>query len=326
MRRIGSLCSGIGGLELGLEWAGVGHTAWQVEHDASCRDVLARHWPEADRSVTDVVEAANVLLPRVDVVCAGIPCQPFSQAGKRAGLADERWLWPYVERIVASTRPSVVVIENVAGFIRRGLDPVVAGLTAQGFTVEATMLGAHHVGAPHRRDRIFVVAYRNSCRRQIVGGTSSERAGRAEQEQEDSSGDVADRCSRAAASVVPDGHGGLVRDHEQRVSAGRPRGLRDERDAVSHDGCLPAGREPQPAVGGSPDGLPCRLDPTSRRGAQEAWPAPPGHARHDWEPAPVIDASARDGRSHRRKMLGNAVVPQVAQIVGLRIRELMGWE
>src|SRR5690606_26125886 len=82
MRRIGSLCSGIGGLELGLEWAGVGRTVWQVEHDASCREVLAMHWPEADRSVTDVVEAADILLPRVDVVCAGIPCQPFSQAGK----------------------------------------------------------------------------------------------------------------------------------------------------------------------------------------------------------------------------------------------------
>jgi DNA (cytosine-5)-methyltransferase 1 len=87
---IGSLFAGIGGLELGLERAGFGPTRWQVESDPYARAVLARHWPEADRSVIDVRKAGAATLPPVDLLCGGFPCQDVSLAGKRKGLSGER--------------------------------------------------------------------------------------------------------------------------------------------------------------------------------------------------------------------------------------------
>ena len=97
MIRVGSLFSGIGGIDLGLERAGM-RVAWQCERDEFCRGILRRHWPDVHcyRDVRDVDGAA----PRVDVIAAGFPCQPVSLAGKRAAQDDERWLWPEVARIV----------------------------------------------------------------------------------------------------------------------------------------------------------------------------------------------------------------------------------
>lgn len=90
MSAIGSLFSGIGLLELGLEQAGLGSVAWQCEIDPWCRRVLAKHWPEAER-----FDDVRTIRPRAtDVICGGFPCQPFSLAGKQRGLEDERWLWP----------------------------------------------------------------------------------------------------------------------------------------------------------------------------------------------------------------------------------------
>lgn len=105
--RIGSLFSGIGGLELGLEMAGVGDVAWQVELDPWCRAVLARHWPNADRSVCDVTEAGPWNLEQVEVICGGFPCQDVSCAGIGAGLSGARsGLWREYLRIVDECKPT----------------------------------------------------------------------------------------------------------------------------------------------------------------------------------------------------------------------------
>ena len=101
--KIGSLFSGIGGLELGLEWAGVGHTVWQVERDPFCRSILARHWPSAAR-FDDVRTVGAHNLEPVDVICGGFPCQDISYAGKGLGLAGERsGLWYEFARIIGET-------------------------------------------------------------------------------------------------------------------------------------------------------------------------------------------------------------------------------
>src|SRR5690606_33333535 len=154
--RIGSLFSGIGGLELGLERAGLGRVAWQCEIDPYCRAVLARHWPEARRY--DDARAIDGSAARVDVVCGGFPCQPVSVAGKRLAQADERWLWPEFARVVRELRPAIVVVENVPGLRSAGLRDVLADLAALGFDAEWSCLAASDVGAPHIRRRLFIVA------------------------------------------------------------------------------------------------------------------------------------------------------------------------
>lgn len=155
--RIGSLFSGIGGLELGLEWAGVGHTVWQVEQNPYCLDVLARHWPEAER-YTDVRTVGAANLGSVDLICGGFPCQDVSAAGKGAGLAGARsGLWFEYRRIVAELRPRWVVVENVASGAKRWVDQVCASLGEFGYSTLPIPLEASDLGAPHARARIFIV-------------------------------------------------------------------------------------------------------------------------------------------------------------------------
>ncbi len=155
---IGSLFSGIGGLELGLERAGLGRVVWQVERDAWCRSVLEMHWPDAMRFDDVRTVGASALVP-VDVICGGFPCQDLSHAGKRRGLDGERsGLWFEYARIVGELRPSIVVIENVLGLRTAGLPRVLADLAALGFDAEWTDLSAGELGAPHLRRRLFIVA------------------------------------------------------------------------------------------------------------------------------------------------------------------------
>lgn len=157
--KIGSLFSGIGGLELGLEWAGVGETRWQVELDDGCRAVLQEHWPDADR-FPDVHAVGRHNLRRVDLICGGFPCQDVSLAGEGAGLTGARsGLWGQFSRIVGELRPRFVLVENVAGGARRWLPQVRADLRGHGYHTRAFNLAAAECGAGHLRRRIFVVAY-----------------------------------------------------------------------------------------------------------------------------------------------------------------------
>lgn len=156
--RIGSLCSGIGGLELGLERAGLGTTAWQCEYDPHASEVLARHWPgvpnHGDVKLTDWTQVEPV-----DVICAGYPCQPFSTAGRRQGTEDERHLWPAVRDAVGVLGPRLVVLENVRGHLSLGFPEVLGDLADLGFDAGWCLLRASDVGAPHQRARLFVAAY-----------------------------------------------------------------------------------------------------------------------------------------------------------------------
>jgi len=172
---IGSLFSGIGGLELGLERAGLGPVAWQVEIDPFCREVLARHWPDAARH-TDVRSVGASTLAPVDLICGGFPCQDVSGAGLGRGLAEgtRSGLWYEYRRIVGELRPRVVVVENVASGKARWLCEVRSDLHALGYGTRAYALSAADVGAPHLRRRIFVVANGNGN-----GSQGREQAGAA---------------------------------------------------------------------------------------------------------------------------------------------------
>ncbi len=166
--RIGSLFSGIGGLELGLEWSGLGHTVWQVEQSEFCRRVLERHWPSVER-FTDVCEVGAAELAPVDLICGGFPCQDISSAGKGAGLAGERsGLWYQFARIVEELSPRWVVVENVSSGARKWVDAVGSQLGFLGYETLPIPLSAADVGAPHLRRRVFIVAhsYGKSVRQQ----------------------------------------------------------------------------------------------------------------------------------------------------------------
>ena len=156
----GSLFAGIGGFDLGFERAGM-VCKWQVEIDDYANRVLAKHWPEVHRE-RDVRECGRHNLERVDVICGGFPCQDVSYAGQGAGLEGERsGLFYEIIRLIGDLGPRVVVLENVAALLTRGLGEVLRALAEIGFDAEWCCLPAAGVGAPHVRDRVFVVAYAN---------------------------------------------------------------------------------------------------------------------------------------------------------------------
>jgi DNA (cytosine-5)-methyltransferase 1 len=157
--RCGSLFSGVGGFDLGLERAGH-RIVWQVEIDPFCRAVLAKHWPDVPR-YEDVHDVGAHNLEPVELVCAGFPCQPVSLAGKQLAQDDPRWLWPQVARIVRELRPDYVLLENVPGLLVRGMGDVLGDLAALGYDAEWESIPAAALGAPHLRYRVFVVAYPN---------------------------------------------------------------------------------------------------------------------------------------------------------------------
>ncbi len=158
---VGSLFSGIGGLELGLEWAGM-QTAWQVELDDYAQRILHRHWPNVPKH-RDIRACGRHNLAPVDLICGGFPCQPHSLAGRRGGSHDERDLWPEYRRILRELRPRWVVAENVPGLLStdagRFFGAILADLATLGYDAEWSVLSACALGAPHTRERLFLVAH-----------------------------------------------------------------------------------------------------------------------------------------------------------------------
>ena len=253
------LFSGIGGLSLGLHWAGM-HTAAFCEADPFARGVLARHWPGVP-CYPDVrrLTAARLRddgVPRPSLVCGGFPCQDVSAAGRGAGLDGARsGLWAEMARLVAETRPDWVVVENVPALRVRGADRVCAELETSGYAVWPLVVGAAHAGAPHRRGRVWIVARADDVR-------------------------AGDAHTGAACTGVLAHAGGA--------------GL---------EARLGGAAEPAPGL------------PIERRGG---WAAESGLRRvADGLPAGL-------DRAARVKALGNAVVPQVAAMVGRAVMRAAG--
>lgn len=160
---LGSLFAGIGGIDLGFERAGF-KTVWQVEINPYCRKVLARHFPDAER-YEDVRTVGSHNLKPVDVIAGGFPCQDVSHAGRRVGIDGERsGLWREMRRIIRELRPRFALVENTSGLLDRGMERVLGEMAEDGFDAEWTVLSACAFGAPHPRQRVFVVAYPQSKR------------------------------------------------------------------------------------------------------------------------------------------------------------------
>ena len=164
----GSLFAGIGGMDLGLERAGM-ECKWQVEIDPFCQKVLAKHWPTVPR-YDDIMDLDGKELERVDLIAGGFPCQPVSYAGKRLGQDDSRWLWPEFARLIRVLRPRFALMENVPGLLSvndgDAMGEVLGDLAALGYDAEWQVISAAAVGAPHLRERVWIVAYPHSWRLQ----------------------------------------------------------------------------------------------------------------------------------------------------------------
>ena len=166
-----SLFSGIGGLDLAAEYAGF-RTVGQCEWADYPHSILQKHWPDVPkwrdiRQLTMEDFYARTGLRTVDIVSGGFPCQPFSVAGKRRGEEDDRYLWPEMLRVCETIKPRWIIGENVAGIVNMALDKVLSDLETIGYTARAFVFPACAVDAPHRRDRVAIVAYAESER---IGG------------------------------------------------------------------------------------------------------------------------------------------------------------
>jgi DNA (cytosine-5)-methyltransferase 1 len=307
---VGSLFAGIGGFDLGLERAGL-CIAWQVELDPYCQAVLARRFPRA-RRFPDIREVGAGILPPVDLLCGGFPCQDLSVAGKGAGIDGARsGLWSEFARIVRELRPRYVLVENVPALLsgkgrrwdRAPVGRVLGDLAALGYDAEWACLSAREFGAPHLRKRVWIVAYPDGGGREAEVGDLCEG-------QPDASGcgpELADpaRDAEAWSEAAP----GAER---QRARPGGSEGggralAHSDRDRRDEGICVGAGH-----TSGKGDAL--GLGPRERG---------QGRASHAWTTEPDVGRVAHGvpDRVERLAALGNALVPQIAEWIGRRIIE-----
>jgi len=151
------LFSGIGGFSLAGEWAGF-KTIVFCEKDEFCQKVLKKHWPNVPIT-PEIRDFDGTKWRGATILTGGFPCQPFSVAGKQRGEEDDRYLWPEMLRVISEARPAWVLAENVAGIIHLALDKVLADLESEGYETETFIIPACAVNAPHRRDRVWIIAY-----------------------------------------------------------------------------------------------------------------------------------------------------------------------
>ncbi len=151
--KVGSLCTGYGGLDMAIG----GDLAWVSDIDKAANTLLAYRHPKVP-NLGDLKAVDWSTVEPVDVLTAGYPCQPFSVAGKRKGIDDERHIWPWIIEAIRVLRPACVVLENVPGHLRSGLGDVLGSLAEAGYDAKWCCVRASDVGAPHRRERLFILA------------------------------------------------------------------------------------------------------------------------------------------------------------------------
>jgi DNA (cytosine-5)-methyltransferase 1 len=311
---VGSMFTGIGGIDLGLERAGM-TVVWQAEVDPFCCRVLARHWPEVP-NLGDVTTIDWAEVPRVDLVVGGYPCQPFSLAGKQLGELDPRHLWPRMHDAVRVLRPRFALLENVAGHLALGFGRVLGDLAEIGYDAEWDCIPAAAVGAPHRRDRVYVVVYPQREQRRAQPLCFGRRSRAALARHDGADGDVAHAQSLGGPDEQGRHPGKLVGSLARAGGGIGRRGpaagaLVDRRSAsVVAAPLADANRPGRPVVSGrSPHAEQAGLRATSGPG----W----------WDVEPDVGRVAHGvpARLDRLRGLGNAVVPQVAEHVGRLIIE-----
>jgi site-specific DNA-cytosine methylase len=319
--RIGSMFAGIGGFELGVEYAlrRYGYpceTVWQIEQNQYCQRILHKHWPHAE-IFDDVRECGAHNLPSCDVLLAGFPCQGISQSGMGLGLEDERsGLFYEVVRFLREMRPAILCLENTPAIISRGLDSILWELAQLGYSARWGGLRASDMGAPHRRARWWLIGWTHDTDRPLwIPCPCCENFWCVRHQQH------AHDCECPSIDLMdydPYSEGG------ERVADTHRQHLEEWEDERGHSwpeqpptpgaGGETPGRETQSRVDGVSHGLPSRVDLSRHR-----WPAPPGQPRHTWEPPQTHTRQPED--KPRLMALGNSIVPQCAAQLGAWIAE-----
>jgi DNA (cytosine-5)-methyltransferase 1 len=158
--KVGSLCTGYGGLDLAVETYFDAEMVWCAENDKYASKVLEARFNKPNLNDIKTINWDEV--EPIDILTAGYPCQPFSHAGQRKGTEDERHLWPYIIKAISKLRPKYVILENVRGHLSLGFKEVLGDLAQNGYDAKWRIVRASDVGAPHQRARLFIIAYANS--------------------------------------------------------------------------------------------------------------------------------------------------------------------
>ena len=333
------LCSGIGGFGYAFETVGLSKPVLFCEIDPWCRKILKKHWPDVPQceDVKELADDPDRYVPRnLDwsntIVSGGYPCQAFSVAGKQKGWEDPRAIWPWLHKLVALKRPKFAVFENVTGHIALGLDKVIHDLEGEDYSI-ATLIIPASVFAPHKRERLWIVAHSNSNSQSDVTKHEQERlvadtkgkgflsASKSHLSKQEQSGlfnnktenesevwSIASRRSELRTQNVADTDSkrGCSRNTEGQDAED----VRQSPRSQGQDTRRMAEGQPQPRMGDLANGLSTGLDRFGKHDGFEVEPAD----------IPRVASGIKD-RAQRLKGLGNAIVPGIAMQIGLAIKE-----
>ena len=343
MRHV-DLCSGIGGFALGFEWAKLSKPALFCDIEPWSRQILAKHWPDVPIAddVKELARDPGRLVPDHDIITAGYPCQPFSMAGHRRGIEDDRHIWPEIFAIVQAKRPRWCVFENVFGHVSMGLDQVLSDLEGENYTCQAFIIPACALDAPHRRDRIWIVANANSITDTVnrrhkpiekespVRKNNQSRSG-------SNAGGITGAGKNEADDAIHEQRGEQTACDDTNPDSKRPYRANQHQhrntEPADRQECEPgqvcevlAGqgdaeeRKSGNVADSNSSGLQGQRAQSIRTSKEQCHPG----NTCGWLPEPPVGRVAHGipGRVDRLRGLGNAIVPQVAMQIGLTIRDI----
>ena len=285
--RVLDLFSGIGGFSLGLERAGM-KTVQFVENDPYCQKVLAKNFPGIP--IHGDIKTFHYGTS-VQIVSGGFPCQPYSHAGEQRGKEDDRHLWEEYLRIIQSVRSPWVIGENVSGIINMELDQVLSDLASENYSCQSLVIPACAVNAPHRRDRVWIIARRNAMGNSEYNGLSTAKESRSPSSISDNSSQGENKTFQSKGTSGRSNIKNVAHANKERIQGRKETGNLESEGTHRNQFSLRC----------------------SQRRIGKNW---------DFEPELGRVANGIPNRMDRLKGLGNAVVPQIVEIIGRAIMEI----